>query len=166
MERLKIISLCILAAVTYGVAHDLVTTRVCLEYFTIFHPPVLHATHSPTLLALAWGVIATWWVGLLLGIPLSIVARSGSRPPLSAIDLAPMLGTLVLIMACCATIAGVIGYRWGIVPVFVAGILPRHVHHRFMADWWAHLASYGSGLMGGIALSAIAYSKRRRIPIV
>jgi hypothetical protein len=51
MESLKIIATCLLAGVLYGVLHDQVTARVCLEYFTVFHPDVFH-TQSRTLLAL------------------------------------------------------------------------------------------------------------------
>ena len=40
MEELKIIAMCVIAAVAYGIAHDSITTRVCLEYFTVFHPPI------------------------------------------------------------------------------------------------------------------------------
>jgi hypothetical protein len=59
IESLKIILLCIVAAIVYGILHDQVTARVCVEYFTIGHPPIFH-TDDPTLLALGWGVIATW----------------------------------------------------------------------------------------------------------
>ena len=79
MDTLKIVALCVGAAVLYGIAHDQVTARVCVEYLTIGHPRVF-ATESPTLLALGWGVIATWWVGLLLGFPLSFAALRGSKP--------------------------------------------------------------------------------------
>jgi hypothetical protein len=54
IENLKIILLCVAAAIEYGVAHDQITARVCLEYFTVFHPPVF-ATQSPTALAFGWG---------------------------------------------------------------------------------------------------------------
>ena len=40
MEPLKIIAFSVLAACVYGIAHDLVTTHVCIEYFTVAHPPV------------------------------------------------------------------------------------------------------------------------------
>ena len=40
MEILKIAGLCILSAIFYGVLHDQVTARVCVEYFTIGHPPI------------------------------------------------------------------------------------------------------------------------------
>jgi hypothetical protein len=51
VEFLKIVALCIVAAVVYGIVHDQVTARICLEYFTEFHPPVF-LTSSPTLLGL------------------------------------------------------------------------------------------------------------------
>lgn len=64
----------------YGVLHDLVTAHVCVEYFTVGHPQLFEfETDSPTLLALGWGVVATWWVGAGLGVPLALVARVGSR---------------------------------------------------------------------------------------
>jgi hypothetical protein len=87
-ETLKIIAMCLLAGALYGILHDQVTARVCLEYFTVFHPDVFH-TQSPTLLALGWGVLATWWVSLFLGISLAIAARAGSRPRVTAYGLLP-----------------------------------------------------------------------------
>ena len=62
VQSLKIILLCMASAVIYGICHDQVTTRVCVEYFTVGHAPIFH-TESPTLLAFAWGTTATWWVG-------------------------------------------------------------------------------------------------------
>jgi hypothetical protein len=58
MESFKIVLGCVLAAVLYGIVHDQFTARICLEYFTVFHPPVFQ-TQSPTLLGFEWGVIAT-----------------------------------------------------------------------------------------------------------
>ena len=79
MQALAIVALSILAAVSYGIVHDQITARVCVEYFTIGHPQVLAVpTDSPTVLGFVWGVIATWWVGLGLGIPLALAARLGS----------------------------------------------------------------------------------------
>lgn len=51
MRFFAIVLLTVAAAVAYGVAHDQVTVRVSLEYFTVGHPPVFDTT-SPTLLAL------------------------------------------------------------------------------------------------------------------
>jgi len=112
MQSLKIIGVCVLAAVFYGIVHDQFTARICLEYFTIFHPPIFGRTQSPTLLAFGWGVLATWWVGMILGIFLAIAARAGSRPKLSVKDGLPMIRRLLLIMAVCAVISGLAGYFW------------------------------------------------------
>jgi hypothetical protein len=51
VEFLKIVVVSILAAVLYGIVHDQVTARICLQNFTVFHPPIFH-TETPTLLAL------------------------------------------------------------------------------------------------------------------
>jgi len=35
MEYIKIVLLAIAAAISYGILHDQITVRVCIEYFTI-----------------------------------------------------------------------------------------------------------------------------------
>ena len=80
LESPKIIAFSILAACVYGIAHDLITAHVCVEYFLPPVHPVIVSTTNPILLALIWGIIATWWVGLFLGFPLAVVCRFGSKP--------------------------------------------------------------------------------------
>jgi hypothetical protein len=60
MRFIAIVALAVAAGIAYGILHDQVTARVCLEYFTIGHPPLI-PSQSPTLLAIAWGIVATWW---------------------------------------------------------------------------------------------------------
>jgi hypothetical protein len=164
MESLKIVLLCIGAAGLYGIIHDQFTARICLEYFTVFHPPVFQ-TQSPTLLALGWGVIATWWVGAILGILLTIASRAGPRPKLSASVLVGPIGTLLVVMAASAIFCGSLGFllcRHGYIfpSAWVVPRLAPSVHARFMADWWAHTASYAVGFFGGIALCIVQYRRR------
>src|SRR5262249_4891791 len=101
MEALKIAATCVIAAILYGIVHDQVTARVCIEYFTIFHPPIFH-TQSPTLLGIGWGIAATWWVGVLFAVPMILAARAGSRPVLRASDLLPSIASLLAVMAASA----------------------------------------------------------------
>lgn len=156
MQSLGIILLCIVAAVTYGIVHDQVTARVCVEYFTVGHPPVF-GTDDPTLLGLGWGIIATWWVGLLVGIPLAVAARAGTRPKRSTHSLVQPIVRLLAVMAGCAIVAGSVGWilAW-VGAVFLAGpiasILSPDRHVPFIADLWAHSASYFVGLIGGFVL--------------
>jgi hypothetical protein len=109
LQPLLILLLCIAFAVVYGIVHDQITARVCVEYFTIGHPPVF-GTEDPTLLGVGWGIIATWWVGVLLGVPLAFAARFGSRPKRSAVSLIRPLAWLMGIAGVCALVAGVIGW--------------------------------------------------------
>ncbi len=48
MKYLAILFMCIAAAVVYGVVHDQVTARVCVEYFTVGHPRIIAPTPGPT----------------------------------------------------------------------------------------------------------------------
>jgi hypothetical protein len=162
MESLKIVAGCVLAAVLYGIAHDQFTARICLEYFTVFHPPVF-PTQSPTLLGIGWGVIATWWVGVLLGIPLAITSRVGSQPKLRVRDLIRPIAVLLSVMAGCAVISGVVGYLWGRIPQEIATSLPPELTRRFAADLWAHSASYLCGFVGGLILCIVTHKKRVRL---
>ena len=73
MEAIKIAVMCIAAAIVYGIIHDQITARICVEYFTVFHPPIFH-TQSPTLLGIGWGIVATWTRQEALGI---LAMRSG-----------------------------------------------------------------------------------------
>ena len=161
VERLKIVFVCVLASVLYGIVHDQFTARICIEYFTVFHPPVF-ATQSPTLLGIGWGIIATWWAGAIIGVLLSTVAQSGPRNKLRAAQLIPLVTRLMVFMALCATLFGVIGYFWGSLPAEFSGVLPRNEERRFLADWWAHNASYASGFVGGLSLCVVVWIKRRR----
>ena len=157
--------LCIAAAVVYGILHDQITARISIEYFTIGHPPVFQ-TESPTLLGIGWGIIASWWVGVLLGVPLAVAARIGERPKRSLRSLLrPILG-LMVVMGVLAVLAGTTGYalsKTGSVHLLepLASQVPRDRHDRFLADLWAHSASYGVGFVGGIVVISRVWRSRR-----
>jgi hypothetical protein len=168
MQFAKIVLCTVLGAIVYGIVHDQITVRICLEYFTIGHPPVF-GTVSPTFLALGWGVIATWWVGLPLGCALAIAARAGSNPKRDARSLMRPMGLLFLAMALCALAAGLAGavlsWRGSISlwePFYSA--IPRSKHIRFLADAWAHSASYITGILGGCLLVRWTWRSRRAAP--
>lgn len=166
MHWLAIVVLSILLSVTYGVIHDQITARICVEYFTIGHPRIL-PTDDPTLLGFVWGVIATWWVGALLGVPLATVARIGSRPKMTVGALFGPLAVLLIVNGLFAVVAGCIGYVaasngwvWLIGPM--AEALPQEKHIPFLVDLWAHNASYLGGFTGGIALMIWVWRNRGR----
>ena len=166
MRFAAIILLCVVAAVIYGVVHDQVTARICVEYFTIGHPPVF-GTEDPTLLGLGWGVIATWWVGLILGVPLALASRVGSWPRWSARQLVRPLAVMLAVVGILAGVAGIVGYVaatrgwvWLVGPM--ASRVPADRHVPFLTDVWVHLASYIGGFLGGIVLCVYVLVRRAR----
>ncbi len=166
MNRTKIILLCVLAACGYGVVHDQITVRVCVEYLSVAHPP-LFPTRSPTLLALCWGVAATWFVGLAFGVVLAVMAHAGTPPPLAAALLRKSILTLLAVMGLSAFATGLAGYgltRGGIiaVPEVVTGMIPPEKYARFIAVWCAHLTSYLVGLLGGALVCFRVWQARGR----
>ncbi|MFN3649463.1 MAG: hypothetical protein ACK47B_07750 [Armatimonadota bacterium] len=153
MEAVKIILLSILAAILYGIAQDQVTARVCVEYFTVGHRDVF-GTDSPTLLAFGWGVLATWWAGLLMGLPLAVAARVGPYPKRTVGELIPTVGRLLLGIGAAAAVCGVLGYfaaRAGLLQLnpWLASEIPAERHALFLADGSAHSAAYAAGFLGG-----------------
>jgi hypothetical protein len=165
MEALKIVFTCVIAAVIYGIVHDQFTARICLEYFTVFHPP-LFQTQSPTLLGIAWGIIATWWVGAFFSVPMILAARAGRRPPLAAFELLRPIALLLALMAAIAVLSGITGYvlaRRGVLDTeWLRDIFPlQAMRYRFIADLWAHTASYGAAFVGGIAVCVATYRRRK-----
>ncbi|MCA9310802.1 MAG: hypothetical protein KDA21_06325 [Phycisphaerales bacterium] len=164
MRGFEIILLCIAAAITYGILHDQVTARICIEYFTIGHPRVT-TSESPTVIAITWGVIATWWMGALLGMPLAAACRLGRWPRLTAADLVRPLIIALALMMLVAALAGVVGSMWApehlIRLTGMANRIPEDRHVRFMIAAWAHTASYMAGIGAGIGLLIWALRHRR-----
>lgn len=153
MQKAKIVLLGIVAAVSYGIIHDQITVRLCIEYFTVAHPPLFH-TASPTLLAICWGTVATFWVGIALGALLALVSQSEGLPPVSITRLGRGIAILLAAMAVSASAAGFVGFelaRHSVVsfPVALGHFVPRTHHDRFMAVWFAHNTSYLIGFAGG-----------------
>lgn len=164
-QPLAIVLLCVALAVAYGIVHDQVTARICVEYFTIGHAPIF-GTDDPTLLGLGWGVVATWWVGAGLGVLLALAARWGRGPKRDARSLVRPIFALLAIMATAALAAGVCGYLlgrqgrvWLVEPI--ASRVPDERHARYLADLWAHSASYLVGFAGGLVLIARVWRGRQ-----
>ncbi|KAF0241267.1 MAG: hypothetical protein FD180_4542 [Planctomycetota bacterium] len=161
-----IVLLCSAAAVVYGIIHDQITARVCVEYFTIAHPPLVNSD-SPTVLGFAFGAAATWWVGALLGVVLATCCEAGPWPRIPPRDLMKPILILLGAMAVLATSAGFIGYHVGIgreqTDWWIYEGIPEIRMARFSADAWAHLASYAFGALGGVVLSTWALLRRHKL---
>ncbi|MBK7643660.1 MAG: hypothetical protein IPJ19_11545 [Planctomycetes bacterium] len=166
-EWLRILALAVGAAIGYGSAHDLVTARISIEYFTIGHPR-LFVTDDPVPHALAWGVLATWWVGALLGSALALAARRGTRPKVAARELVQPIAVLLCAMALCAVLAALVGRAgaqrgWFVIYGDLAQRVPAEKHVSFLTAGFAHGASYLVGFAGGGLLVARTWRRRARV---
>ena len=152
-EFLKIILFATGYAITYGILHDHITVPVCRDYFCSdrvphhrrllvdlgFNPETLP---SP-IVACIWGTAATWWVGLILGIELSLISRLGSGlPKLSYKELLKPTAYLLGGIGVISMIAGL----WGAF---------KHPHDRaFQFDAYAHSAGYSLAAAALVVLPA------------
>ena len=171
VEYVKIIAFSIFAACVYGIAHDLVTVHVCVEYFLPPIHPIIVPTDNPFLLALVWGVIATWWVGLFLGIALAFVCRFGSKPKLTVKNVVRPVLALLAILYVASMSLGVIGYIAGrmetgllllLYTIPYKDITPE-LEAPILFNILAHESAYLLGVVGGLVLMFRLWKKRKNL---
>ena len=164
MIHLKTFLLCLFGAIAFGIAHDLVTANICVEYFTIGHPKIIER-QNPFVMAFLWGVLATWWVGVMLGIFIIVHNIIGKYPPLSFDIIKRWVFRLLFIMLFISPIAGFVGYILAktevvhLIPA-LADKIPAEKQVAFLAVGWAHLASYITGFTGGIIICVKVWLRR------
>lgn len=159
---------CTVASIGYGIIHDLLSTQVCLEYFTTYHPPVF-ATQDPILLALGWGVYATFWMGAILGLLLGAVSFYGSAPalPVQRIRKPLILGLAGLLVL--AVISWLIIHAIGGYAIQLAQTQgkkpPSELDRRLVSSAVAHMVSYSGSVVLAALLSAwIIWQRRKMTP--
>jgi len=165
-EFLKIVAFCVLASIVYGIVHDQITIRVCPAYLTVFHPHIVNSA-SLTVIALAWGVVATWWAGLISGVLIALSARTGREPRLALSDLWQPMFCLLGSMATAALVWGFFGHH---VAVSTGGAYPyspftgmnSDEYPGLMTAWYAHTASYAVGFAGSLVLCVFNVVRRLR----
>jgi hypothetical protein len=100
-ETIRLIGMTVLTGVSYGIVNDMIACRDCIEYFTVGYvydgrnlKNRLLNTLNPTLNALVWGAVATWYPSFIAGIYLGLLTKMpfpGSIVKISAKRLAPYL---------------------------------------------------------------------------
>ncbi len=153
---MKIVLGAILWSVGLGIAIDLVTANVAVDYFAKYHPHVVDST-SPWILALVWGVIASWWAGSIGGAILALI-NWRLRPPLPANLVLRWVRNSCAIIWCVmmAIVAGV---------YMLAGLIPieqrratYEYDRRLMAVAIAHMGEY---FFAFVAVIVIALMMRK-----
>ncbi len=147
-KEMQAITLTIMGLIVLGgLLHDQIAVRLSPAYYDIGHFPI-NGVENKTLLALIWGFLGTWWFGAIIGIILSYVCFSGSRPvyPYKQL-LVPILKVLITIECMSWFMAGV-GYyltKQTIITLNGSGyehLVLKQEHPAFMADWFANGTAY------------------------
>jgi len=149
-------------SIAYGIAHDLVTAHLWVEYFTVHHAHLIDSD-SPIAMALLWGFLATFWVGLFAGALLVVCNRFGTWPRISIVRMRKLM------------VRGMIGLYVGAMAfliafyIFVGAIEPSNAP----ADWEArrramtvgvtHAFSYGVGTLVILGMGMRVLGLRKRL---
>jgi hypothetical protein len=150
----------------YGSLHDQVSVRLCPEYFTVLHNPIPGLT-DPTLLGLAWGILASVGGGVAMGYAAGLAATVGPRPQLSARELVlPMLAVLGWVAVVTAITGLSVARHADMFDVrldpFLATIVPPERHHGLLVVACYHLAAYASAIVGSVAMCVWVGTERGR----
>jgi len=121
----------------------MVTANVAVEYFTVHHPHIVDS-ESPWVMALVWGIGASWWFGLIAGVLLWWMNVRRTQPLSSMRILQMIVSSLVVIwLVMMGIVAGVYG---------IAGRIPQNQRRvtfesdrRLMAVALAHSTEYALG---------------------
>jgi hypothetical protein len=143
-----------------GICLDLVTANVAVEYFSVHHPRIV-ATNNPWVLAVVWGIAASWWFGAISG---AIVAWVNHRRP------SPLEPPQILrwVRNACVTLWVVmIGILLAVLTF--AGTIPLEkrgadfaLGARLMAVALAHLSEYALGAIALVVIAVLTWRHGRR----
>ncbi|MEW4569468.1 hypothetical protein AB1L88_16505 [Tautonia sp. JC769] len=156
MQGVAIVLLCILAAATYG----------AVSHVALGHLPLL-SSEPATLSGVGRGLLASWWVGLLLGVSLAFSARVGHRPKRDVRSLVrPIVGVL-LVTYTSAFFASTAGFVLGdhamaFLPDRLASRVPPDRSAFFLADLAGSAVGYIVGFVGGVVLIVWVWRSRER----
>lgn len=148
----------VLLSCALGIAVDLVTANVAVEYFTVYHPHVVDSD-SPWVMALVWGIGASWWAGLALA-PFLWWANVRRREPLPRWRLVAMvakgMAAIWLVMMSIVLAVYMIG---GLVPRDKRGETFEH-DRRLVSVAMAHSTEY----VLAVVVVVVLVFRIRRLP--
>lgn len=163
MKALRFIAAVVALTCLLGIALDLVTAHIWVDYFTLHHPKVINS-QSPIVMALYWGIAASWWFGAIAAGILWWFNQRRPRP----------LPTRTLIRWTAVTMAAL----WCVLMLILAtiyaliGLLPANMRRptfdtdrRAMAVALTHQTEYALGVIALIVLM-IMVAKRGRKPAI
>jgi len=155
----------IILAGLYGMLHDQVTYSISPEYFTKFKyrqfdfDPLAFGGDRQTVAVI--GFLATWWMGLIIGLPLALLGLIFSDYRTMRATITKAIGVVFMI----AILFGIAGFFWGKYYLINKGVnwwMPDNLINRndFIIVGSIHNFSYLGGIAG--LVSGIIYMIRKK----
>lgn len=144
----KIIATTVAAAIFYGVLHDLITAHICIEYFSVAHPMLIPVFNDdPIILAIEWGILSTWWFGLIWGFLLWATLTYKGESFLALRPFCSLLIKNILLIGVTASASGAVGFLLAkahvfSIPVIWTEDIPADKAPRFFYAAFSHGTSY------------------------
>ncbi len=162
----------IVIASIYGVLHDQVTYSISPEYYTKFKfiqfnlADAFAAQHmtQPRSAVVIVGILATWWMGLSIGIVVALFALFFKEPATMFPSAMQALGLVVAVAIISAAIGGLYGH-YQLAKTGVNWWLPGQLVDKpaFITVGAIHNASYIGGVVGLIFAALFLLLKNRRL---
>ncbi len=169
-----VLVVCVVAAIVYGVANDLLTSSISWEYFCYgkgLWPDVVGSELPPAplrlhLAASIVGMKATWSAGLIIGVAMLLANNPrASRPQLPFGSILLMLPLIAATAIIAAILLGFAGYAGGL--TWLSDDFAQMLRNdemrprRFMMVFGIHLGGYIGGATGLIAVIIKIFVRRR-----
>lgn len=161
----RAIALGVLASVAYGIIHDQISVRISPAYLLDWHPTVVES-RDPTVVALVWGIIATWWFGLILGSALAAAATLGSLPAAAWRNVVRAMAGIFLFAGAAAAVAFAVTRAIGLeLPGSLFGSTYLRLEHterlQFSQAAAMHEASYDAAGLATLIAAILIFLGRR-----
>ena len=165
--RLRSLVLGIWLMTAYAMLQDQVSSRLCPEYFTIFHNPIPGLT-DPNLVGIAWGFLGSWWGGAILGYSAGLTATLGDKPCLQLRNIVKGMLVLLGVVGIMTALGGFSVYRHA--ELFqitlccepVQGVPEERRRNLFIVACY-HLITYGTAIIGSVLLCLELARQRHRL---
>lgn len=171
------LAICIALAIAYGIANDLITSRISVEYFLFFkgvadrvsgevaaHPE--SHRRALDLQAMRIGTLATWSVGLIVGAAMLVTNTVGRSPRLRMRQMLPLVPIIFAAAIASAAILGWLGWTDRLPWIRENFDEPSLRPQNLRCVYAIHLGGYvGGGVGAAIACGRVVQLRRRSPPL-
>ncbi len=167
MEFPKIIFGVLGAVMGFGFLYESLSALWCVEYYTLGQGALMIVkSGAPAWIGLQFSFLGWSWVGGALGGAIAVAARIGGEVQIKPAFFIRPITALLIFVGLAAAIGAAAGFfgeqtdRYPLMTPWSSG-LAREKHAPYVALQWSHAGAYAAALIGGAALVAWTWRKRR-----